>query len=321
MIETNTHQNEIDNIVNALYLKSKRAFSRKLAKLKKQALYFSPFYREFIYKIIKNKSLLINDTYRGGSTYSNSNDSNKLQGKQKSYISVDIDEVDILPHELGHAVDFWFESNNALTSHVILSNGNTLEEIFVEEFNSNQGKIYELVMNEYKEIINSNINDKAYDLLMINMPIYQMLLNIKVNLDDKKITSKRRRLQSTLYESGFVDTYYLLYERKCFSVLNNKYSPILDALSSRYDFSGLLLDHHEYDYYALSKGHEAREFFANVFEAKVTSKHVQFDNLIKLLPRSFNAFEELFDIFYSHIMNNKRFTDVRFRKDSDNNGL
>ena len=55
----------------------------------------------------------------------------------------------------------------------------------------------------------------------------------------------------------------------------------------------------------------AEEFFANVFEAKVTSKHQQFDSLMKFLPKTFNAFEELFAIVYDHIQNNKRFTDVK----------
>ena len=67
-------------------------------------------------------------------------------------------------------------------------------------------------------------------------------------------------------------------------------------------------------WYKYSKNNAVYEFFANLFEAKVTSKHVQFDNLIKFLPKSFEAFEELFFIFYNHIQQNKRFTDVKTRK-------
>ena len=121
-------------------------------------------------------------------------------------------------------------------------------------------------------------------------------------------------LQKELYESGFVETYYLLFERKCYSILNTKYSPILDALSSKYDFKHLCLTHHETIYYKSSKLRPVYEFFANVFAAKVTSKHTHFDNLIKHLPKSFNAFEKLFVIFYDHIQNNKRFTDVKLKK-------
>lgn len=315
MVETNTHQNEIQMIANAIINKNKRDFKRRKKELNKQAKYFSPFYRNFIYKVIKNGSLKIEHNWKDG--YITPDEmfiTDKLSKRQKNKIYCDINTPDILPHELGHAVDFWFGNYQSLTSHVLLSSGKTLKEIFAEEFSNKKEEIYKIVMNEYKTIINSNINDKAYDLLVDNMETYRQLLKMPVDLKDKVTTKKRRELQKKLYECGFVEAYYLLYDRKCFEILNKKYSPILDALSSEYDFDGLFLDSHEYDYYQLSKKRPVQEFFANSFEAKVTSKHVQFDNLKKLLPKSFEAFEELFFIFYDHITQNKRFTDVKLKE-------
>ena len=35
---------------------------------------------------------------------------------------------------------------------------------------------------------------------------------------------------------------------------------------------------------------------------------------MKYLPKSFAAFEKLFNIFYEHIQNNKKFTDVNVKE-------
>ena len=205
----------------------------------------------------------------------------------------------------------------SLTKTVLIDDNKTLYDIFTEEFESKYEELYELVMNEYKDIINSNIKESAYEILIKNMPLYRELNSIKINLRDKETTSKRRKIQKQLYKSEFVEVYYKLIEKKCYQILNTKYSPILDALSSKYDFEGLCLSHHKNDYYKHSKYNAVYEFFANAFEAKVTSKHCEFDNLIKHLPKSFNAFERLFVIFYDHIQNNKRFTDVELKKESE----
>lgn len=196
----------------------------------------------------------------------------------------------------------------------MIENSKTLYDIFTEEFEPKYQELYELVMNEYKDIINSNIKENAYEILINNMPKYRELNSIRINLRDKEITSQTRKIHKELYKSEFVEVYYQLIEKKCYQILNTKYAPILDALSSKFDFEGLCLSHHKNDYYKYSKYNAVYEFFANLFEAKVTSKHVQFDNLIKFLPKSFEAFEELFFIFYNHIQQNKRFTDVKTRK-------
>ena len=310
----NTLNSDVNSIIYILNKKNKSGLKHYQKAVEKQARHFSPLYRDFIFKIMKNNSLKIKNSYDSFCRSTLCSSKEKLSKREINKIYTDISDVDALPHELGHAVDFWFGHYQALTTNVVLSNDKTLKEVFTEEFETKQEEIYKAVMDEYKTIINSNINDKAYDLLINNMSLYNELKNIKCDEKDKEVTKQRRRIQKRLYDIGFVETYYHLYDRKCFAILNLKYSPILDALSSKYDFDGLFLDHHMFSYYKYSKNNAVYEFFANLFEAKVTSKHVQFDNLIKFLPKSFEAFEELFFIFYNHIQQNKRFTDVKTRK-------
>ena len=310
--------NYVQMIISALSKKSKRTLSSREKSLKKQAEYFSPSYRDFIYKVISNNSLKIVNQYRGGCITDIDIDyelRTTLSKKRKNKIFTDLSNLDVLPHELGHAVDFWFGENISLTRTVLIEDNKTLYDIFTEEFNSKYQQLYEIVMNEYKDIINSNINKNAYDLLIKDIHKYRKLTSIEVNLQDKATTSIRRKIQKELYESGFVETYYQLITKKCYQILNTKYSPILDALASKFDFGGLCLACHHNDYYKYSKYNAVYEFFANAFLAKVTSKHCEFENLIKHLPKSFNAFEKLFGIFYNHIQNNKRFTDVELKKE------
>ena len=303
---------EAQDIIVALYNKSKRDFKYYNSRLVKQALSFTPAYRDFVLKIIKNGSLKIKHKYKEGSIMSNDEREipNKLNKRAKSIVYTDINDVDTLPHELGHAVDFWFGHNKALSSNVIIKDNKTLYEIFMEEFESNHEEIYRMVMEEYKDIINSNINDNAFDILSKGYHRYRILLASVMGKPGSQAEKNRKAIQKELYESGFVETYYLFVSKKCYSILNAKYSPVLDALSSRYDFSGMWLDHHDRLYYRLDRYRAVQEFFANLFAAKITSKHQHFDNLIKLLPNSFDAFERLFVMFYDHIQNNKRFTDV-----------
>ena len=315
MLVASATKNDIQAIVEAITKKSKLRFRYSGKSLLKQAKHFTPAYRDFILKVIKNNSLKIKPTYsRGGSMTGSVSDKTKrpLSKRQNTYILSNISDVDTLPHEIGHAVDFWFGTDTPLSSIVLVDGDKTLNDIFVEEFNSKYKEIYEEVMGEFKNIINSTINDKAYDILREGFPDYQKLLL----LDEREKKQKRGRkvFQKKLLESGFVEVYYQFVTKKCYSMLNKKYAPILDALSSKYDLSGFFLEYHDIWYYLLDKERITQEFFANMFAAKVTSKHAYFDNLIKYLPRSFNAFERLFVIFYDHIQNNKRFNDVKIKE-------
>lgn len=313
MLEATATKNDVQAIVEAITKKSKLGFRYSAKRLVKQARHFTPAYRDFILKVVKNNSMKIKPLYsRGGYMSGTPNEENKkpLSKRQKTFISSNFDDLDTLPHELGHAIDFWFGTNTPLSSTILVDGNNTLNDILVEEFNAKYKEIYKEVMEEFKNIINSTINDNAYDILSKGFTDYQKLLE----LGEKKNRRLRKYYQDKLYESGFAEVYYQFVTKKCYWMLNKKYSPILDALSSKYDLNGFFLDHHNVEYFTFDEGRLTQEFFANMFGAKVTSKHAYFDNLIKYLPRSFNAFERLFVIFYDHIQNNKRFYDVKIKE-------
>ena len=307
----NHHDEEIKNIVDALYNKSKRTF-RKEGCLYEQARYFSPFYRDFILKVIKNNSLKIKKSHqRDGRYYPIGYErTGKLVHRQEGLIEADIYRLEALPHELGHAVDFWFGKYQTLTGHVILSNGRTLKDIFDEELNEKFDDIYQAILDEFKFIVNTHIKSDAYDILMNNIETYKHLKDV----DDE---DERHAIQMELYKNGFVDVYYQLYSKKWYELLNRKYDPVIDAISSRVNLNSLFLMGHTVEYYQQNDANAVQEFFANLFEAKVTSEHVRFDELRRLLPKSFVAFEELFFMFYDRLQNNKRFTDVKIRRDEE----
>ncbi|MBE6133934.1 MAG: hypothetical protein E7178_04640 [Erysipelotrichaceae bacterium] len=309
MNNRNKRYDEVKDIVVALYNKNKRGFYSKKW-LYKQAYHFSPFYRDFILKLIKSGSLKIKYTCKGGEYYPDArNYTSKLQKRGKGIIHADITNVDVLPHEIGHASDFWFGEEQSLTSNVILSNGKTLKEIFNEEFDKKFNDIYDHVMDEYKFIVNTHIQKDAYDILTSNRFVYKRLL--------KEKGEARKVDQGFLYKQGFVEVYYQLYTKGYYKLLNNKYAPILDALSSRMDLTELFLVGHSPEYYRLNDSRAVEEFYANLFAVKVTSEHVKFKELKRLLPESFAAFEELFYMFYDRIQNNKRFTDVTIRRETE----
>ena len=294
-------------IVDKLLSKNKIDLRRRKDELRKQVLFFSPAYRDFILKIVSSNSLKIKHRYKSGSYLSLNDGNKKFSKRQPATIKTDINDRETLPHELGHAVDLWFGQKDSLTNNVIIEDDKTLNDIFTEEFNEKHETLYHIVMDEYKSIINSNINDKAYDIFMNNIGMYIELLDYP-SMKDRKL------LQEALYENGFVEVYYQIITKNCSSILNKKYSPILDALSSKHDLTALDLRHHTLGYYRSNNNHPVEEFFANVFAAKVTANNTQFDNLIKYLPKSFSAFEKLFVIFYDHIQNNKRFNDVKLKQ-------
>ena len=114
-----------------------------------------------------------------------------------------------------------------------------------------------------------------------------------------------------------MEVYYQLFTKKWYSLLDEKYGPVVDAISSKKDLKELFLTCHTVDYYNINDSRAVEEFYANLFAAKVTSEHVKFKELRRLLPESFAAFEELFYMFYDRIQNNKRFTDVAIRRETE----
>jgi hypothetical protein len=305
----NKPTNYVRLISLALFNKSRLSFRYYKPELVAQASFFSPAYQEFIYKVIKNSSLKIkHQSKKGYITPDNSFSGTTFGKRSHNQIVTDIREVDYLPHELGHAADFWFNYPKTLSADVILSNGYTLQETFDKEFKSKQKEIYEEIMNEYKSIINSNINEKAFDTLMDNQDLYKELMGCK----DKK---RRKEIHKILYENGFVEAYYVFHQKKCYSILNKKYSPVLDALSSLYELNWLFIECHTPAYYQIHKNRPTEEFFANMFGIKVTNQSIQYEYLEKYLPESCKAFEELFQIFYDKIQNNKNLNNLKIKEE------
>ena len=301
----------VDDIIIALNKKSKRDFPLNSVKLRQQVIHFSPAYRDFILKIIKNGSLKIRRSYALNFTeVGRSGEKNKLSKRAKNTVYASIINYDNLPHELGHAVDFWFGLSSPLSSTIRVNDKETLFDIFTKEFEEKKDELFSLIIHEYEDLVDSKIGKGTFALIKEGLPFYDELKSIKVDKKNKAITKKRNKLQMHLYNTGFVEAYYNLYMSGCYMEINGKYSPILDALSSSFDLSHLFLAHHSLEYYSDFDSLAVEEFFANLFEAKIASKHKYFDNLIKYLPKSFSAFEQLFVIFYDRIQNNKRFNDV-----------
>ena len=296
----------VDQIVERLLNNNRVFFRRRKDEARKQALFFSPAYRDFILKMISSSSLKIKQRYKSGSYRIDRNNEYSLTKRGKGVVFTDVYDKETLPHELGHAADFWF-GELSLTNNVLIEGDKTLHDIFLEEFQENKDKLYQLVMDEYKSIVTNTISPNAWDILESNLDLYNRLF-------DCWHPEVRKKIQQRLYENGFVDTFYQVVTKKCYSILNKKYSPILDAISSQYDIGSLRLLHHPISYYKGKSTALSEEFFANVFASKVTGNNTHFDHLIKLLPKSFNAFEKLFVIFYDHIQNNKRFNDVPIKK-------
>ena len=297
--------NDIQAFINSIKKKSKSFYKRYPNSIAKLARHISPAYRDFVNKLLSNCKLKI---YRyasdgvcnptaGGNIYS-------LSKRAKNEIKFGFEDYRIFAHEIGHSVDFLFGYIRPLSSSVVIYDDKTLFDVFNEEFSLKHKELYEFVMNEYRNSIDSNIYKGAFDIFINNMPTYLSLRKEK----DHKV---RKRIQKKLYECGFVEVYYQINTKKCFKVLEQNYVAILDALSSKYDTQCLKLVGHSLEYYKFSKEMPTQEFFANVFADKITGNHNRYDHLIELMPQSFDAFEKLFVVIYDRIQNNKRFTDLK----------
>ena len=304
---------EAQNIVDVLIKKNKKSFSNKVDSLGRLAANITPSYRSFIHKIINNCSLkIVAGSHSFLTSYEEDTEQNGLEKRQKNYLSFDVDNLGAFAHELGHSVDFLFGRSQPLSRKIVLSSGGTLCEVFEKEFESVHENVFKEVMEIYKSLLNSKINKTAFDIIINNLERFRDLRNKGFLPEAQEF---RKKLQTELYKSGFVETFYELYTNDYPKTINEGYSTVIDALSSKYDLSYLGLCHHEIEYYRSDPGtKQVQEFFANLFSAKVTSNQAQLDNTAKYFPRSFEAFEELFSIIFNHIEQNKRFTDVKIRK-------
>ena len=311
-------------IACAILKKSKRSFTQSFDDLIRFANSIDPIYHSFILKVIKNNSLKIRVT----STTSCCEPTNlnfldeTPSFRKRGNITIDLEwgEWDDLSHELGHACDNWFGFSLPLTSWVILSNGKTFQEVFDKEFEEKHEEIYKSVMKEFQLIIASTINSKAFDILMDenNRVLYSSLTTLEFDENNKELCQRRKEIQRELYESGYVEAYYQLLIKKCNATLNRKYSPVFDALSSKYNLHGLGLSHHLLNYYLDNDERPAHEVFANLFKAIITNEKVKMRYFKNFFPETFEAFKELFLIIVTHILNNRRFTDLKIKKEITN---
>ena len=298
--------NDIQTFINTFKKKGKLLYKWHAKGIKKIAWTISPSYRDFVNKLLSNSKLKI-ERRIGGCCKSECGQLGSLAKRVENKIEIDYDDGETFCHELGHSVDLMFGHACSLSYSVLVSGDKTLFDVFNEEFESHKEELHELLMNEYRFNIDSNIYEGAYDVFVNNMPKY---LELSKTTDKKK----RKTLQNELYKCGFVEVYYQIKTKKCFKVLEQKYIPIMDALSSKYDITGMYLTGHGLDYYSISNRLPSQEFFANVFADKIMGNHTRYDNLIKLMPRSFDAFERLFFLVYDRIQNNRRFTDLKLRE-------
>ena len=304
MLDTNhSSQDEINNFAKSIEKKTKRLYQNNSKSVIRQAIHISPAYRDFVNKLLSNSYLSIKPYSGGFCRVVDHGEENNFSKRRKIQICVDFHNLDTFAHELGHATDFLFGDLCSFSSHVVVQDGKTLSEIFTEEFNEKSAYLNEVVLKEYAECINANIHEGAFDTFMSNLSKYRQLFEIKDPLT-------RKRIHKDLYESGFVEIYYQIVTKKCFKIIEQKYSPITDALSSKYELSGLLFLGHSIEYYKIKPSLLVEEFFANLFANKISANHTRFDVLIKLMPKSFNAFEKLFVMIYDRIQNNKRFLDL-----------
>jgi len=299
-----TNVSERQQFIDLFKKKGKLMYRWNKRGINKIATSISPAYRDFVIKVLSNSKLKIERFVQRGYCKPSYQYQEDLSKRADCSIAVNFNDPDCFLHELAHSLDFLFGYRMALTSNVIVQDGKTLHDIFDEEFKEHHEEIREFIMNEYRLNIDSNIYKGAYDIFINNMPKYLTLSS----LEDKKA---RKKLHKELYECGFVEVYYQIGTKKCFKVLLQKYESILDALSSIYNIEGMFLPGHEKEYYDLDDRRPVQEFFANVCVDKLMGYHTRYDQFIKLMPKSFNAFERLFVLIYDRIQNNKRFTDLK----------
>lgn len=301
-LNTQPINNDIQQFIAIFKKKGKLNYRWHRKGMNNIAKKISPAYRDFVNRVFSNGKLKVKYDYRGycEPSFDSSID---LSKRVNVTIAIDYCDCDTFLHELGHSIDFLFGRQRALSCNVIVQDEKTLRQIFDEEFKEHHKEIREFIMGEYRSNINSNIHSGAYDIFINNMPKYLTLCECK----DKK---ERKKLQNELYQCGFVEVYYQIATKNCFKTLNQKFGSILDALSAIYPIEGTYLTGHERGYYQLDPNRPVYEFFANTFADKLIGDHDKYDQLIKLMPKSFNAFERLFVLIYDHIQSNKRFKDL-----------
>lgn len=309
-----TNISEKQQFLNIFKKKGKILYRWHKSGLNKIANGISPAYRDFVNKVLSNSKLKVECAADHGCCKPSYGCIENFGRRAKCTIAINFCDADNFLHELSHSIDFLFGGHTPLSCTVVIQDGKTLRDIFEEEFIKHQEEIWEFVLNEYRFTIDSNIYKGAYDIFINNLALYDELTQTK----DKK---ERKRIQKQLYECGFVEIYYQIATKQCFQILAQKYETIIDALSSKHEVSILFLPGHPMGYYSFNPRNLTLEFFANVCADKLTGNHTRYDQLIKLMPKSFEAFERLFVLIYDRIQNNKKFTNLETISDSEDDSV
>lgn len=318
---TEINDPNIRRFVVAMCGKDKRKFRRDEKYFIAIAKTIKSEHLPFICKVFENPLITIQNVWESGNAVHDASVAPATSGNELRNLAATVVSFDFFhphesfAHEAGHAIDSYFGYWNAFSTEVILNGSQSLWDILEAELDEKEDDIYNAIIDEYETAVAKDLGYDTVSLIRSKIDLYKKLVSLPVNLEDKKTTAIRRSIQAKLYECGFVEAYYEVYRQKHFQEINRKYLPILDALSSRNDFNGLFLSHHEFDYYQDDDRRSGREFFANMFAAKVQGDGTFETFLSQYMPRSLEAFETLFGLISDHIMNDKPFSDITLRRE------
>ena len=282
----------------ALWGKDRRGLRHIKKALPIQAEAFSPFYRDFIETIIRSSALRIKQG-KEGYIKSESNPGINANKRASNLIVADVTDIDTLPHELGHALDFWYGLGRALTSTVILEDGKTFHDILTGELSRTKKRLERELKDLYRTTVDKALGEKASETILGQIDLYRKL---GFTFDE----SSRQAIHRQLWETGFAELFYSLFTKQVTKEIGWVYSPLWDLLSAVIRLDNLGLPHHDYDYYLLSRTLVSEECFANLFHAEVCSIYEQMDHFKSYFPQTYAAFQKLFSFGYEGIMHHQR---------------
>ncbi len=296
-------------LVDAIVAKNYRYLKDRSPCVEELVNGISPFYRELIFRIISCNSVKLRfDAPGDSSCTSRSTHREKFFVKRADIEVLSSFDPDTFCHELGHAVDAFYGSDQSLTCVMEIEPGRTLFDIFAEEFHSHQKEIYNYVIDYYWKLSERRIGKPATDIIRRYYPFYELLfLKKNEGVSQEEFAAARRRVHKTLDRVGFVNAYCRFYEAGVIGSTNAFFGPIIDALSSLYDISALRLAGHYGDYYSCAPL-TVKEFFANLFATELLSDRKVEEYLLRFFPHSVDGFQKLFDQVYNHFVNGEKYS-------------
>lgn len=305
--QTLTKKELVDAIVakNYRYLKDRSHWVEELVNG------ISPFYRELIFRIISCNSIKLRLHYAEIDSRCESEGTyrEKLYSKRADIEVHSSFDPDTFCHELGHAVDSFYGSEQRLTETMEIEPGRTFFKFYTEEFLDHKKEIYDYVIGWYWNLSEQRIGKRPTDIIRRYLPLYQLLFRPKnKGVSQEEFASARRSVHKALDRVDFVDAYCRLYEARVSESTQAYFGPITDSLTSLYDGIGELgLRGHYQDYYQYAP-RTVSEFFANLFATELLSDRKVEEYLLRFFPRSMEAFQKLFGQVYNHFVSGEKFT-------------